>query len=823
MSDDSPREPKRDLKHTVFRWSILVAGIVVGQLVLYGPSLVGHKVLLPLDILAVPTIYIPSSPETAGIQPKSRSFIDLALVLEPARRFAAAEIGTGRLPMWSPYQYAGAPFTWPKFSPFLALECCTVSPVVIAWAQMAVALVAGLGAYAFFRRALTVSFWPAAICSWCYPLTAFFVFWQGYFTALPVSWLPWLLLAVEGTVRRRHWAAPMGLAVVTGLVLTSGQLDMAGQALLVSGIFAVWRLGQIYGRQWFGAAARSAAVSLVIAWGLGLLLASPYILPVLEYTRTGARMARRGAGEEERPPVGLSALPQVVLPDMYGRVEKGTVRYAAETQMESSAAIYAGLLAALVAAPLAFCGHKERWTKAFWVLLTCLSLGWCLNVPGLVQLLRLPGLNMMSHNRLVFAGSFAILALSAIGLDALSRGLIQWRRWFWLPAVLVAGLGLWCLYRAVFLPAQIETELQTALSRMGHVEWIQDENGIRQTQAWFSWHFFAAAFLCALGLAAWWTLRVRPSLQKRFWPAFGLLMVGDLLFFGFGRSPQCDPDLYYPLVPALQQVAKAEPGRVIGCNCLPATVSSMAGLHDIRGYDAVDPGRFIDLIKFANDPASPKVPYAFTQWMIPKATFTPEGQLRLTPILDMLNVRYVIFRGTAPPEHTPAFQSPDYWVLTNAFALPRAFVPRQVEVVVDAEARLEKLASAEFDARQIAYTETTVELPPVCRGSTEIVSEEPNRIRLAARMETAGLVVLADLWDQGWRAWLDGKPAPILRVNHAIRGVVVPTGSSILEFRYQPRSFTWGIRCFAGAALVLIGWFAVALRRRSAPCSAGAS
>ena len=34
--------------------AIAVLGIVVGQAILYGPSLIGKKILLPLDLLAVP-------------------------------------------------------------------------------------------------------------------------------------------------------------------------------------------------------------------------------------------------------------------------------------------------------------------------------------------------------------------------------------------------------------------------------------------------------------------------------------------------------------------------------------------------------------------------------------------------------------------------------------------------------------------------------------------------------------------------------------------------------------------------------------------------
>ena len=344
--------------------------------------------------------------------------------------------------MWTPYNYAGAPFIWPKFSPFLAFQCVTASPIVLAWGQLLAAIVTGVGAYLFCRRVLAVSFWPAAIASWCYPLTGFFVMWQGYNTCLPVVWLPWMLLAVNATARGTHALAPIGLTVVSGLVLASGQLDIAAQVLLTSGLYGLWCLYEAYPKQWLQRPARKAASALALAWGLGFLLAAPYILPVLEYTHTGARMARRSAGAEERPPAGWKALPQTVLPCMYGSLQTGSVRLDAGDQgtneMESSAATYAGVLATLLVAPLAWCSRRHRRMNIALALLAFISLSWSLNVPGIVNLLRLPGLNMMSHNRLVFVASFAIVAMMAIGLEVLVQGPLKWRWWFWLPLVLMA-------------------------------------------------------------------------------------------------------------------------------------------------------------------------------------------------------------------------------------------------------------------------------------------------------------------------------------------------------------------------------------------------
>jgi hypothetical protein len=512
--------------------------------------------------------------------------------------------------------------------------------------------------------------------------------------------------------------------------------------------------------------------------------------------------------------VGVAALPQTVLPDMYGSTERGSLALFPENQgslQESSAAAYAGVLATLLVAPLAWCSRRHRSTTVFWVLLAVLGLSWCLNIPGFVGMLRLPGLNMMSHNRLVFATSFAILALTAIGLEALSAGLVQWRWAFWLPAAALAGLFFWCIYRAGVLPEPLATHLGNSVRSGNQVLWIKDADDVRQVQAWFSLHYLMSAAACGAGLIVWLVLRFRRAEQRFLFPVVGALLLGDLLWFSHGRSAQCDPALYFPEIPALRDVARAAPGRVIGYSCFPAKLAQVVGLRDVRGYDSLDPGRWLALLVLTADAHSPVIQHALTQFLIPRMEITPTNTVRLHPILDLLGVRYVIFRGAPPPAVQPKFQSPDYWVMENRSALPRVFVPQRVEVVADDDERLRKLALAEFDPRKVAYVETPVDLPPDCRGTVEIVDEIPERIVVAARMETRGFLVLADLWDKGWQACLNGRPVPILRANHALRGVVLPAGSATVEFRYKSATVTRAFRLAGAAAGILLGWLGVRL------------
>ena len=250
---------------------------------------------------------------------------------------------------------------------------------------------------------------------------------------------------------------------------------------------------------------------------------------------------------------------------------------------------------------------------------------------------------------------------------------------------------------------------------------------------------------------------------------------------------------------------------MIGYNCLPAALAQTHELRDIRGYDSVDPGRLVELVKLTADPRFPSDQYAMTQWLVPQAQLVEDG-IKLPPILDMLGVRHVVYRGTPQPHIRPAFQGHDYWALTNHAALPRAFIPRRVETVTDDDERLGKLASAQFDPRAVAYVESSVSLPPECRGQAEISAEIPTRVTVSVQMETPGLVVLADLWDKGWRAYLNGERVPILRANHAVRGVLVPAGVGTVEFRYESASLALGAWLAILAAIILLGWLVIAAR-----------
>ena len=60
----------------------------------------------------------------------------------------------------------------------------------------------------------------------------------------------------------------------------------------------------------------------------------------------------------------------------------------------------------------------------------------------------------------------------------------------------------------------------------------------------------------------------------------------------------------------------------------------------------------------------------------------------------------------------------------------------------------------------------------------------PDEVRVQVQLETPALVTIAEAWYPGWQATVDGRPAPLLRVNYAYQGVWVEAGGHRVTFRY---------------------------------------
>jgi hypothetical protein len=93
-------------------------------------------------------------------------------------------------------------------------------------------------------------------------------------------------------------------------------------------------------------------------------------------------------------------------------------------------------------------------------------------------------------------------------------------------------------------------------------------------------------------------------------------------------------------------------------------------------------------------------------------------------------------------------------------------------------------------------------------GRVEIVREEPERIEVAVGAGTDAYLTLADCFDPGWSATLDGRPVPIRPAWITFRAVFVPRGAHTVIFRYRPAGFDQGLAITAAGLLIVVAGLA---------------
>ncbi|HUZ83652.1 MAG TPA: YfhO family protein, partial [Gaiellales bacterium] len=114
---------------------------------------------------------------------------------------------------------------------------------------------------------------------------------------------------------------------------------------------------------------------------------------------------------------------------------------------------------------------------------------------------------------------------------------------------------------------------------------------------------------------------------------------------------------------------------------------------------------------------------------------------------------------------------------------------------------------------------------PAGLGTARVIGDGNGGAVIVADMARPGLVVLSDAWAAGWTVTVDGRPATAVRVDTAIRGVVVPAGRHRIVWSYTTPGLS------SGAALSALGWVGwlggavawVIRRRRPAPAEAAPS
>ncbi len=175
-------------------------------------------------------------------------------------------------------------------------------------------------------------------------------------------------------------------------------------------------------------------------------------------------------------------------------------------------------------------------------------------------------------------------------------------------------------------------------------------------------------------------------------------------------------------------------------------------------------------------------------------------------VLNMLNTRYII-TGQQGQEQ----------VQRNPGALGNAWFVQSVQTVGDANAEIEALNNIDPRTTAVVHEEFAEQLPATSfsgSGSIELTAYAPDALSYRSSSDGQQLAVFSEMWygpDKGWVATIDGEPAPLLRVNYALRGLIVPPGEHTIEMRFEPSAFYTGEKISYAASGIILALFAAAL------------
>jgi len=709
---------------------------------------------------------------------------DFAAYHHPLLTISAQGWRKGHLPLWNPYIFGGTPLLAAQQAGVLYPLNILMELALPPWQVLGLSILAhlaltGLGVWLYLR---SLGLHPAA--AWMGSI----VFAWGGFTMSHLGHigilraLPWIGFSLHGfhrwidSARFRHL---MEISFSVAFLCLSGYVQIVLYSLLLIATYFVFAFR----------APLAWKIPVWLAAGLGIGLSAPQWLPGVELW-VAREYLRPGEGNFSAM-TGYSFHPAYLATLLFPRGRAGTF-----AEMVG----YVGVIPLIMILLSVFMdlegrlGHLRRFFV--WWLVVSLLLAMGRYFPPLAVMVFLTpvfgSLGVPSKHLLEF--SFSAAVLSAIALDAWIRGAaIRWPSWREIRiGALVALAGVGWAWVAPYAPDIPPLRLPLA-----------------------SWKIVGQPLFLFVGsaglLLAW--RRVKNPVARRF--LLGLLAgitIWDLLDFGLPiYRPALTVPEFYETPPATirwlqERDLLAVPYRILsleatghmlerglGKTLLAANYNAAYGVESVIGHDGLMPRRLFVA-------SGGKIP----PWGYVTSDAIEDPGFRA--LLDQMSVGYLLVRsgrGERLLKHYRRVAEVDgVEIYRNETARPRLFgvVPAENAGVAGGSARV-----VFADPQGRLWVD-----PPVAKPyRIRLLEYSGDRVVAQTSFAGEGLLIHSANWVRGWRAWVDGKPVPVIPVNGFLQGIPVPPGEHGVVLEYAPVSF-WlgaGIACLSLMMLIALCGF----------------
>ena len=348
---------------------------------------------------------------------------------------------------------------------------------------------------------------------------------------------------------------------------------------------------------------------------------------------------------------------------------------------------------------------------------------------------------------------------------------------------------------------------------------------------WTSITSALVALLASGVLIAFWIKGSRKTLCKFLIVSF---VAADLATMGHGFNRTVPKKLVYPMTPGIQYIQEnLADGKILSLET--SMLADVPVWYSIRTFGGR--GFFTketkELYRIINQSAFADAP---TQFLFP----ADDSTKLLSSLVDVLNIRYITanpnfsvgtglewmesFKDASGKAKFRLVHSGDMAIFENRLAVGKAFLVGRV--AFDSKDSIYANMKAETrDLRDFAWVDESYIEPEdrlrllqgeklPLQGTVTNVDLRNSSQRFEVSSSRPALLVVGDSYHPDWKVTINGQPRTLLKVDFSLRGVVVPAGKSIIEFKYDPARLRYGIPIAIATLIMLLGTTCVSLRRR---------
>jgi len=178
-----------------------------------------------------------------------------------------------------------------------------------------------------------------------------------------------------------------------------------------------------------------------------------------------------------------------------------------------------------------------------------------------------------------------------------------------------------------------------------------------------------------------------------------------------------------------------------------------------------------------------------------------------TYVFDMLNAKYFIDKGQ--DGLTKDYQK-------NDNALGNCWLVKNIKYVKNANEEMGLLGTV--NPRDTAIVQesfkSSIPFEPVADSTATValVKNDNDVVTYTLNASSNQFAVFSEVYyKSGWKAYIDGKEAPIVKVNYVLRGLAVPAGKHDIKFEFKPQGYFKGKSITSIFSILLLVVFATGI------------